>query len=168
MNNRTKQADLILQASNISWKCDTVNVLCPRNSTKLSVSPSAHPVRENFTLHISVLPRLPRENSGVASLFHRLAQLSQDGHLVPSWNSSFSGKSVQTLILHRWCPLWSGVSASFMEWSHLDKYLNMQVLLEPVNRLCITVVDALQCFSGQSPSTPCQTCTKTQSLVFHI
>ena len=152
-NSGTKWADLTLQVSNIGWNCDIVNVLCLRHSIKLSLSLIAHLVSKNVTLYLSVLPRLPRGILGLP-LLHRLAQPSQEGLLVPSKNRSFSDKSIQTLILHRRCPLWTGISA-FMEWSHLDKSLGMQVLLGPANKLHITVLDVPWCFSGQIPSSPC-------------
>ena len=104
-------------------------------------------------------------DSGITSLVHRLSQPFQDGLMVPSWNMSFLDKSIQTLVLHGWCSFQTGVSASFTEWSHLDKSLNMQVLLEPVNKLHITALDVPQCFSLQSLAPHVITYIKTQSLV---
>ena len=54
-------------------------------------------------------------NSGVTSLLHRLVQPTKGGLVVPYWNTSFMDKSICTLSLHRRFPLWTGLSASFME-----------------------------------------------------
>ena len=70
---------------------------------------------------------------------------------VPSWNRSFMDKSLYPVILHRWCPLWTGASASFIEW----QVTQHKVLSGPDSKLCTTVLDVPQCFSRQSPSSSC-------------
>ena len=83
------------------------------------------------------------------SLLHRLAQLTWYGLMVPSQNRSFLEKSIQTLILYRRCPLWTVFSASFTKIAHLDKFLVLQVLLGPVNKISITVLDSHGVFQGR-------------------
>ena len=59
----------------------------------------------------------------VTYLMHRLAQPSWDGLVVLSQNASFTDKSICTLLLHRKCPLWTGLSPSFMECIPLGQVL---------------------------------------------
>ena len=71
------------------------------------------------------------EDSGVASLMHSLAQ--------PSWDGSFLELILLIQVnLHtvpsQKVPLWTGLSVSFMEWSHLDKSLGTYVHLGLVNK----------------------------------
>ena len=55
-------------------------------------------------------------------------------------------------------PLWNA--------SLLDKSLGTQVLLRPVNKLCVTVLDAPQCFLGKVLLSSAIAYIKTQSVVF--
>ena len=115
MNNGTKLTDLTLLLSNISWNCDAVNILCPRDSIKLSLSSNTHLVSKETSHFTSPCCLGFHGGSGITSLMYRLAQPSQDGLLVPSQNTSFSDISICTLFLHGRCPSQTGLSASFME-----------------------------------------------------
>ena len=91
-------------------------------------------------------------DSGVASLMHRLAQPSQDGLVVHCQNVSFADKSIHTLLLHGWCPSWTGLSISFMECVPLGKSLGTQVLLRPFNKTTYHSPGCPTVLFGQSPS----------------
>ena len=115
---------------------------------------------KNVTLHSSVLPGLPQGILG--------SPLSCIGLLSPprmvswfllrqvSWNTDPS-RMVSFMnwclcFLHGRCPSQTGVCDFFREWSNPDKSLSIQVLLGPINKLCL---DVPWYFSGQSPSSPC-------------
>ena len=106
--NKTNQADLTLQVSNISWSCDTVNVLYPRHNKK---SHRVHMLTQwanNVTLHSSVLPRLPWRILGLP--------LSSIGLLSPPRMVSFSSFLEQ--VLHRHVTVLTDPAqvVSFVDW----------------------------------------------------
>ena len=107
---------------------------------------------KNITLHSSVSPRLPWGILGWP--------LSSIGLLSPT-QYGFYGFLLRTgPLLTSNCTYWSftdGVLYRLVPQlpSQKGKSLNMQVLPGPDSKSCITVLNVPWCFSGQSPSSPC-------------